>query len=396
VTVATISALGQRGEGMAEVAGQRVFVPLTLPGEEVDIALEGERGTLLRLERPSPHRIAPFCPHFGPCGGCQLQHLDEESYAAFKGGLVETALRHAGIAEPVLPLVDARGAGRRRLTLHARKSGAGFMGFHTHQLHDIDRCPIAVPALADAPAIARAAHAAIGDCDVSVTSTLTGLDVAAKTDRRARAERLTPLLARFGLARLSLGDEPVVMAQAPVLRMGKALVEPPPGSFLQATASAEEILAQMVVEALQGRAPVADLFCGVGPFALRLAESSPVYAADSDRTAVAALKKAHDRTRGLKAVTAERRDLFREPLTAIELNRFGGLVFDPPRAGAEAQARELARSRVPVVVAVSCEPRTFARDARILLAGGYRLETVTPVDQFAYSTHVEVVGVFRR
>jgi len=396
VTIATIGSLGQRGEGVAEINGRRVYVPFTLPGEEAEIAVVGERGTLVSLLTSSPHRIAPFCPHFGLCGGCQLQHLDPEGYAQFKRGLVETALSHAGIITPIAPLIDAKGTGRRRITLHARKTGAGFMAFHTHDLHDIDTCPITVPALAAAPTIARAAHAAVGDCDVALTSTLMGIDVNIKPERKARPERLTPLIGRFGLARLSLAGETILQATVPAVRMGKAMTEIPPGSFLQATEAAEETLAGLVIAALTGAQNIADLFSGVGPFALRLAERAKIYAADSDKPGIAALIKAHNNTRGLKAIAAERRDLFREPLTAIELNRFDGLVFDPPRAGAEAQAREIARSKVKTVVAVSCEPKTFARDAKILIDGGYRLESVTPVDQFAWSTHVEVVGVFRR
>ena len=396
MTTATITALGQRGEGVAEVDGARVYVPFTLPGETAEIAVEGDRGTLTSLLKPSPHRIEPFCPHFGRCGGCQLQHLDAQSYAHFKRGLLETALSHAGIITSIAPLIDARGAGRRRITLHARKTGAGFMAFHTHDLHDIDTCPITVPTLAAAPSIARAIYSMIGDCDVALTSTLTGIDVNIKPERKARPERLTPLIGRFGLARLSLAGETILQASIPAVRMGKAMTEIPPGSFLQATEAAEEALSGLVVAALAGAQNIADLFCGVGPFALRLAERAKIYAADSDKPGIAALIKAHNNTRGLKAITAERRDLFREPLTAIELNRFDGLVFDPPRAGAEAQAREIEKSKVKTVIAVSCEPKTFARDAKILIDGGYRLEGVTPVDQFAWSTHVEVVGVFRR
>jgi len=392
----TISALGQHGEGVADIDGKRVYVPFSLPGEEVDIVVEGDRGALLDVRVPSVHRIAPFCPHFGRCGGCQIQHLDAETYRDFKHGLVETALSHADIDIPLQPLIDARGPGRRRATLHARKEGVGFMAARSHTVHNLDLCPILVPALAKAPAIARAIHASIGDCDIAFTATLTGIDVAITIDKKAKLERLTPLAQRFGLARLSLNGETIIQAQAPVLRMGKAPVEIPPGSFLQATEAAEAALAALVVEALKGAKSVADLFCGVGPFALRLAEAAKVFAADSDKAAIAALTKAHNNTRGLKAITAQRRDLFREPVVPFELTSFDGVVFDPPRAGAEAQARELARSKVKTVVAVSCEPKTFARDAAILIAGGYRLESVTPVDQFAWSTHVELVGVFRR
>ena len=227
MTTLTITALGQRGEGIAEVDGKRVFVPLTLPGEAVEATVAGERGTLDAVLAPSPHRIAAFCPHFGVCGGCQLQHLDAETYSAFKRSLVETALSHAHVAAPVGALLDARGNGRRRVTLHARREGAGFMAFHSHDLAPIDLCPILVPALASAPAIARAVYAAVGDCDVAVTATLTGLDVAVRPDRKARVERLTPLAQLHAVARLSLDGEPVIQAQAPVIRMGTARQLPP-------------------------------------------------------------------------------------------------------------------------------------------------------------------------
>ena len=396
MTSVDITALGQRGEGVAELDGKRVYVPFALPGETVEAAIDGERGRLGAVLVPSAHRATPFCPHFGVCGGCQLQHLDAETYAAFKRDLVLTALSHAGVDTPVEPLVDARGMGRRRATLHVRREGAGFMAYHTHSLHPIEHCPILVPALAAAPAIARAIFGAAGDADIAFTATLTGIDVAVRPARRARAERLTPLAQRFRLARLSLDGEIVIQAQAPVVKVGKAVVELPPASFLQATEAAESTLGDLVVAGLAGSKEIADLFCGIGPFALRLAEGARVYAADSDKAAIAALVRAHHRARGLKAITAVRRDLFREDLTALELERFDGLVFDPPRAGAEAQAKQIARSKIKTVVAVSCEPKTFARDAKILIDGGYRLERVTPVDQFAFSTHVELVGLFRR
>ncbi|HHY51025.1 MAG TPA: RNA methyltransferase, partial [Alphaproteobacteria bacterium] len=178
--------------------------------------------------------------------------------------------------------------------------------------------------------------------------------------------------------------------------MGRAIVAIPAGSFLQATAAAEATLAGLVLDAVGKARSVADLFSGVGPFALRLAETARVAAFDADRAAIAALATAVRHTQGLKPVTAAVRDLFRAPLLPAELEGIDAVVLDPPRAGAEAQSRELARARLPTVVAVSCDPRSFARDAAILLAGGYRLEAVTPVDQFAWSPHVEIVGVFRR
>lgn len=394
---ATIVDLGARGEGIAQLDGRRVFVPFTLPGEEVEIELDGDRGALQRVLASSPDRIAPVSEYFGICGGCALQHLAPERYAEFKRGLVVSALKHAGIDTPVAPLLDARGAGRRRATLHANKNAAGYMRARSHELLDVASCVILVPALREnGPRIAREIGTLIGDCDVLLTATATGVDIAVRTEKRMKPEKLVPLAQRLRLLRLSLNGETLFQLAPPVVQMGKAMLELPVGSFLQATAAAEETLAGLVLEAVGRAKTVADLFCGVGPFALRLAERAKVAAFDSDRDGIAALAKAHRNTQGLKPVTATTRDLFRDPLAPVELEPFDAVIFDPPRAGAEAQARELARSNVRTLVAVSCDPRTFARDASILLAGGYRLERVVPVDQFAWSPHVEIVGVLRK
>lgn len=393
----TIQTLGQRGEGTAEVNGHRVFVPFTLPGERVGVDTDGERGQLVAVLSPSPDRIAPFCPHFGTCGGCSLQHVGLAAYAAFKHGLVVTALSHVGIQVPVAPVIDARGAGRRRTTLHIRRHGAGYAKARTHDILDIDLCPILVPALQKAaPRLAAALHAIAGDGDVAITATDTGLDLAITSERKPRPEAIASFAQTHKVARLAFNGEALFMARPPAIKMGKSLVELPVGSFLQATQLAETTLADLVLAAVGPAKAVADLFCGVGPFALRLAQTARVFAADSDRPATAALAKAVNFTQGLKPVTTLARDLFRDPLAPVELQPYDAIVFDPPRAGAEAQAKELARSKVKTVVAVSCEPKTFARDAAILFAGGYRLESVTPVDQFGWSAHVEVVGVFRR
>jgi len=352
-----------------------------------------------QLDLPEPEdRADPFCPYFGTCGGCTLQHFGPASYAALKAGLIEDALRHAHVMAELQPMISAHGDGRRRATLHARGKAVGYMRARSHDLLDIASCPILVPALTQrAVTLTHPIAATVGDCDVAYTATDTGLDVAIKTERKFKTERLTLLAQRSpNVARMSLNGQTIIETRAPAVRMGKAAVEIPIASFLQATAEAEAVLARLVLEGVGAAKSVADLFCGMGPFSLRLAERAKVYAADSDRPALAALQKAVKHTQGLKPVTAQFRDLFREPLVPVELAPYDAVVFDPPRAGAEAQARELAKSKVKTVVAVSCEPRTFARDAAILVAGGYRLEKVTPVDQFAWSTHVEVVGVFRR
>ena len=393
----TITSLGHKGEGVAEIEGRKVFVPLTLPGETVEIEADGDRGTLLGVIQPAANRIEPFCPHFGACGGCQLQHMDRPSYEAFKTALVETPLHFAGIDLKVSRFVDAAGEGRRRATLHARREGAGYMRLRSHQVHDLDACPILVPGLAKAPDIARAVMQAVGEADVSFAATLSGLDVAIRTEKKqARLDRVAPLVARFKLARLALNGEMVLQVQPPILEMGKARVELPIGSFLQATAAAENVLAEYVLNAVGKAKTVADLFCGVGPFALRLAEQRPVTAFDNDKPGIAALDKARRFTKGLREITAKSRDLFRDPLTRYELDPYEAVVLDPPRAGAQAQCEQLSMSKVKTIVMVACDARTFARDAAILIGGGYAMSDLIAVDQFTQSTHIEISATFRR
>lgn len=391
-----ISALGHKGEGIFESEGRRVFVPFALPGETVSVAREGERASLLAVLAPSPDRIAPFCPHFGTCGGCQLQHMGPETYRAFKIGLVETPLRQAGISNSVERFVDAAGAGRRRATLHAQKTAAGYMRWRSHDLLDLDHCPILVPWLAKAPDVARAIGALIGPCDIGFTATDTGLDVSVRSEVKGlKGDRLIPLGNRFGLARLAFNREMLFLAQMPRVSMGRGSVELPIGSFLQATAAAEEAIADYVIQAVGKAKRVADLFCGVGPFALRLAEKATVFAADSDKPAVLALDKAFRHAKGLKAITTKARDLFRDPLTRFELD-YDVVVLDPPRAGAEAQIKEIAASKLAKVVMVACDPKSFARDAATLLKHGFSMSELVAFDQFSWSSHIEIAATFTR
>ncbi|WIY53062.1 methyltransferase [Devosia sp. YIM 151766] len=393
---AIIDSLGHRGEGIATIDGRRVSVPFALPGEIVELTIAGERGVLTGIVSPAPQRAIPFCPHFSVCGGCQLQHLDEAGYRAFKTGLVENPLRQAGLDSKVSRFIEAHGAGRRRATLHARRNGAGYMRLRSHDLLDLDTCPILTPALSRAPAIARALGKEIGECDLAFTATNAGIDVGIrKAPKGINREKLAPLANRLGLARLALDNEMVFLRQQPTISMGRAEVDLPIGSFLQATAEAEQVLADYVVAAVGKAKSVADLFCGLGPFALRLAENAPVYAADSDKPAIQALDKAARHSKGLKAIRSQTRDLFRDCLTRFELD-FDCVVLDPPRAGAQAQVREIAVSKVRNVVMVACDPRTFARDAAILAGAGFVMEDLVAVDQFAWSTHIEVAASFRR
>jgi len=391
-----ITALGQRGEGIARHKDQVIYVPFTLANETITATIEGQRGTLVAIEKSSPDRIDPFCPHFGTCGGCQLQHMDTDAYKAFKRERLVHALARAGVDAEVGETVLAHGKGRRRATLHATGKASGFTQLRSHAIADLDHCPILVPGLKGAPEIARQLAKRAGPCDVGFTDTPMGLDVSVKAKRVQSETGLAEIANRYGLARLAINGEVLLNFRTPYVPMGPAQVPLPVGSFLQATWEAEDVLAALVLEAVGKAKAVADLFCGMGPFALRLAQHHKVYAADSDRDAITALQSATRTTSGIKAITAERRDLFRDPLTQYELDRFDCVVIDPPRAGAKAQAEALAQSKVSRVISVSCDPQSFARDAAILISGGFTMGRVTPVDQFAHSAHVEALACFDR
>jgi 23S rRNA (uracil1939-C5)-methyltransferase len=402
-----IGEIGHQGDGVAATPAGRVFVSYALPGEEVEIAPEGERARLVGILRESPERIAPVCEYFGTCGGCALQHWRAESYRDWKRTLVVDALAREKVETEVAALIDAHGKGRRRAVLHARRGGAseikvGFAGRRSHAIVPIDACPVLAPPLARVFAIGRRAAEILAPkekpLDLHFTATEGGLDLDVRGSG-AIGEKLTTALARLAgdekLARITRHGEPVVQLNEPALTIGRARVLLPPGAFLQATQAGEEALAKLVLEAAGKAKKVVDLFCGVGTFALRLAASAKILAVDSDAPAMAALARA-TKAPGLKPVEMLTRDLFRRPLVAVELKGCDAVVLDPPRQGAEAQARELAGSKIEKVIYVSCSPATFARDARILVSGGYRLVRVTPVDQFRYSAHVELVGIFHR
>lgn len=402
-----IARLGQRGDGVAETADGQVFVSFALPGESVRAVRDGDRAQVVEILTPSASRIAAICPLFTRCGGCAAQHMGEGLYAEWKRQQVVTALAHARIATDVAPLVDAHGVGRRRVTFHARRGEdcmrVGFMAARSHELIEVDACPVLAPGLARAPAVAQhlasRLRASNKPLDVQLTTSQAGLDVDIRGHGPAGdalRRQLTEAAERLDLARLSMHGEIIVERRAPFQLMGKAAVTPAPGGFLQATAEGEATLSRLVLEAIPRAKRVADLFAGCGPFSLRLAERSLVFAYESDKAAIQALSRAANHTQGLKPVTAEARDLFRRPLLEHELKAFDAVVLDPPRAGAEAQVKRLASSKVPLVAYVSCDAGSFARDAALLVAGGYALERVTPVDQFLYSAHIELVGVFRK
>ncbi len=408
----TIARLGQRGEGISESAHGNVYVPYALPGEIIIAEVDGERGKFIEAITPSPDRIAPFCRLYGECGGCAVQTLAAPAYAVWKRGLLVEALLHVGLTTDIAPLVDAHGEGRRRATFHARfdrdaigglHMDVGFMRARAHDIIDIDACPVLAPGMAAAPDIARAFARSLSPLlkplDIVVTATLEGFDVdirGAGALNQEQTRALTALAARLDMARVSNHGDVVLERRAPLLAMGRARVALPPGAFLQATLAGEETLARLVDEATRNSRHIADLFAGVGTFALRLCERAEVHAVESDAAALLALERAAHHAAGAHGVSVERRDLIRRPLLAAELDRFDAVVFDPPRAGAQEQSKMLAASGVATVVAVSCNVQTFARDAKILVEGGYEFKRATPVDQFRHSPHVETVGVFVR
>ncbi len=399
-----IVALDAHGRGVAEGAA----IPGALPGERARVRFEGRGAELVEILDASPERVNPYCPWYGRCGGCAAQHMSETLYRDWKRGLVVEALSRAGVEARVGPLIDAHGKGRRRATFHARfPHGApdevGFMRARSHDIISIDACPLFAPGMAGA---IEAARALAGDLrglmkplDIGVTATLEGLDVDLRGSGPLdlpETRKLTRTADALDLARLANHGGVVVERRAPRVAFGAALVTLPPGGFLQATEAGETLLADFAEKALADARKVADLFCGAGAFALRLARRREVHGFDADAAAIAALERGAAAAEGLRALVATTRDLFQRPLRPEELAAFDGVLFDPPRAGAEAQAREFAASSLRLVVAVSCNATTFARDARILVDGGFQIKAVTPLDQFRSSPHVEIAAVFRR
>jgi 23S rRNA (uracil1939-C5)-methyltransferase len=403
----TIERLGAQGDGIAKTPRGQAYVPFALPGETVTAALEGERGTLMALIERAPERVEPPCRHFGTCGGCALQHLEASAYHAWKRDKVVQALAGRGIETVVDPLVTCAPESRRRAAFTARRTDRGIeLGYNeaqSNQLVDIEECPILVPEIVAALPLLRDLAGIVAATGAPfrllVTATASGLDVAA-ADSGPLSEHARHAASRFvlkaGFARLSVDGEIVIEPRKPMVMAGEVALEPPPGGFLQAVAAAEDAMAALALGHLGKAKTVADLFSGSGAFALRLAALVEVHAVEADAAALAALDRAFRFATGLKRVTLERRDLARRPLTFKELAAYGGVLFDPPRAGAEDQSKQLARSDVPKVVAVSCNPVTLARDLAILIAGGYALKRVTPIDQFLWSPHVEAVALLEK
>lgn len=405
-----IESVGGEGDG---VAAGPIFVPFTLPGERVRAQGAGERRELIEVLQASAERIAPACPHFGRCGGCALQHWSHEPYLAWKVARLTGTLARERIETEILAPYAAGPATRRRVTLHARRgerdaARLGYKARKSWDLVDVSVCPIAHPTIQAAiPAMRRLAarlfehpksapslHVTLTDAGLDID--ITGVEARSGGLSADARLQLAERAAEAGFVRVTLGGEVAYMAHAPHVQLGPARVVLPAGGFLQATKGAETVMADFVAASAAGATRIADLFCGVGTFTFRLAEIAPTHAADAAPEAVAALMAGLSTAPGLKGVTAEARDLARRPLLVHDLRHTDVAVFDPPRAGAAEQTAELARSKVARVIGVSCNPATFARDARTLIDAGFTLQRVLPVDQFLWSPHVELVGVFQR
>ncbi len=402
----TIERLGHLGDGLADRGAIRV--PLTLPGEVVE-GTPGADGRVAdaRIVTPSPDRVRGPCPHYRACGGCALQHASDSFVAAWKTDVVRTALAAQGLDAPFRPVLTSPPRSRRRAVLSGRRTKAGtLVGLHARASDTIVEIPgcllldpalmAVVPALREVVALGASRS---GELAMTVTLTDGGIDLSVAGGKPMDADLFAGLAAlaeRAELARLSWRGEVVVTRRPPVQRFGSARVLPPAGAFLQATRQGEAALLAAVVEAVGDARRIVDLFSGSGTFSLPLAVRVDVLAVEGEGAMTAALLAGARQTPGLHQVTAETRDLFRRPLLPDELARFDAVVIDPPRAGCEAQAREIAASGVAVVAAVSCNPVTFARDAKILCDAGFGLDWVQVVDQFRWSPHVELVARFSR
>jgi 23S rRNA (uracil1939-C5)-methyltransferase len=401
----TVDRLGHLGDGIGQGADGVVFVPGALPGELVEGDLQGSTLTGVKILTPSDQRVRPPCRHARTCGGCLLQHARDDFVADWKQRVVETALAAQGLATNFRPIMTSPPRSRRRATLAGRRTkGGALLGFHARGsdiLVAVPDCQLLHPdLLATFPALealtrlggsrttelALTVTRSLGGPDVSVTGGK-GLDPALRLDlaRLAEAE---------GLARLTWDGEVIALRTSPMQRFGPALVSPPPGAFLQATAGGEAALLAAVIAAVGPARRIVDLFAGSGTFSLPLAERAEVHAVEGEAAMIAALDRGWRQATGVRRITSETRDLFRRPLEPDEFKGFDAVVIDPPRAGAEAQTQRLALSGIPVIAAVSCNPVTFARDARVLTLAGYRLDWVQVIDQFRWSPHVELAARF--
>jgi len=401
----TIARLGHLGDGIIQGPEGSIFAAQTLPGEEVEGTVKGDSLADVRILTPSVHRVKPPCSHARTCGGCMMQHASDAFVADWKITIVRTALAAPGLEADLWPIITSPPRSRRRATLAARRTKGGvLMGFHARAsdvLVGVPECQLLHPDLIGAfpalEAIVKLGGSRSQEMDLAITRTSSGGDVAVTGGKPADSTQrmdLARLVEAFGLARLSWNGEVIAQRAQPMMRFGRANVPLPVGAFLQATAEGEAALLASVKGAVGPARRIIDLFAGIGTFGLPLAENAEIHAVEGDVAMLTALDKGFRMAEGIKRVTNDIRDLYRRPLEPDEFKGYDAVVIDPPRAGAEAQSHTLAKSKVPVIAAVSCNPATFARDAKILAQAGYKLNWVQVVDQFRWSPHVELAAQF--
>ncbi|MFK7945357.1 MAG: class I SAM-dependent RNA methyltransferase [Paracoccaceae bacterium] len=405
VEMLTIESLGAQGDG---VTADGVFVPGTLPGELVRANLQGHRADLVAIIDAAPDRQPAACPHFDTCGGCSLQHASDGLLGVWKQDLVRKALAARGISGvDIRTVLSSPPRSRRRVTFAGKRTKKGtLVGFHaagSDAVIPVSSCTVATAGIMTVvPRLARVVEAGAsrkGALRISVTETEAGLDVSIDGGKPVEGGlygELVAFAATADLARLSWDGETVVTRRPPIIAIGPAEVVPPPGGFLQATEAGQAALIAAAKEATSGARRIADLFAGSGTLTLPLAQSAEIHAVESDAAALEALDIAWRQTAGLRRVGTETRDLYRRPLLPAEFGPFDAVVLDPPRQGARAQCEHLAKADIKQIAAASCNPATFARDARMLLDGGFRLDWIQPIDQFLWSPHVELMAAFSR
>ncbi|WP_375696772.1 class I SAM-dependent RNA methyltransferase [Bartonella sp. AC70YNML] len=402
-----IDYIGANGYGTSKTSHGFIYVPFTLPGECAEITVHGKYATCIALKEKSPERVDALCQHFGECGGCALQHWHTDAYCVWKRQLVVDALKKYGLNNVVAPLIECKPYSRRRMTLTASMTPqgqkVGFNRYLSHEIIALEECPVTrleiMSKLDDIRSLCALVSNHAKRFHITITSVENGLDIALSGcvihDERVRQKMISAALS-YGIIRLSVDGEVLVEQEKPLVYFGDVRVEFPSGGFLQATCEVEHIMGNIILTHLKKAKNALDLFSGVGTFALRMAKKMNVHAVENNEDALRNLNTAARFATGLKTVTCEKRDLFRHPLSVKELECFESVVFDPPRAGAEEQVHELAKATISRVVAISCNPVTFARDLSFLVAGGYTVEKIIPIDQFLWSPHVEVVAVLSK
>ena len=413
----TINEIGGRGDGLADLNGKTIYIPYSAPGDVIDAKINGSRGQLRHIHQKSDHRIDAICPHFTKCGGCSLQHIHATYYREWKEGLIRTALENQGLSNiEIAPMIISPLSSRRRVTFQAigrsdEQIVFGYAEKGSHNLIDIYDCPILI---SDIKALIEPTKKLISGMlkkkekmTVSMTMGDNGIDLVLKgkgdVDLNLRMD-LAEFAEKNDLARISWYDtspkntryELLAERRKPFVTIEDQKVFFPEGSFLQATKEGQDALIHLMLDGIKGANRVVDLFSGCGTFSIAAAKSANVHAVENNEEMLTALKVSANQMLDIKQVSNELRDLFLRPLLPHELNQYDVAIIDPPRAGAKHQMAEILQSDLKKLVMISCNPITFARDVQCLTDAGYKMGAVTPVDQFLYSPHLEIISVFEK